>query len=66
MRGDVFREKFSIGAGDYDDVVLAVTTDVDERDAGGTFYGADGIYGDACLAEGGFQRGAEVIVADVA
>jgi len=54
VRGDVFRREFAVGAGDYDDVVLAVAADIDERDAGGTFYGADGLHGDAGGAEGGF------------
>ncbi len=49
-----FGAQLAVGAGDYDDVVLAVAADIDERDAGGTFYGADGIYGDSGLAEGGF------------
>ena len=66
MRGDIFGEKFSIRAGDYDDVVLAVAADVDQRDAGGTFYGADRIYSDSRLAESVFERGSEGIVSDVA
>ena len=65
MRGDVFRQQLAVGAGDYRAVVLAVAADIDEGYAGGAFYGADGLHGYAGSAEGRFQGGAEIVVADI-
>ena len=65
VRGDIFGKQLAVGAGDDDDVVLAIAANIDERDAGRTFHAADGIYADAGVAQSIFERGAERIVANI-